>query len=174
MKRLLIPALCMLAAACTSRGHLYDSATPLAVRMVESEIARNPSPMTLDGIPAGKIKWNYTTGLELLAMMDAGEAYDRPDFFDYALRYYDSIVQPDGSVLTYKKSKYNLDHVCPGRALFALYDRTGDVRYKTALDTLFAQLREQPRNDDGGFWHKEVYPHQMWLDGLFQCGIKVM
>ena len=123
--------------------------------------------MTLDGIPAGKIKWNYTTGLELLAMMDAGEAYDRPDFFDYALRYYDSIVQPDGSVLTYKKSKYNLDHVCPGRALFALYDRTGDVRYKTALDTLFAQLREQPRNDDGGFWHKEVYPHQMWLDGLY-------
>ena len=69
MKRLLIPALCVLAAACTSRGHLYDSATPLAVRMVESEIARNPSPMTLDGIPAGKIKWNYTTGLELLAMM---------------------------------------------------------------------------------------------------------
>ena len=169
MKRLLIPALCVLAAACTSRGHLYDSATPLAVRMVESEIARNPSPMTLDGIPAGKIKWNYTTGLELLAMMDAGEAYDRPDFFDYALRYYDSIVQPDGSVLTYKKSKYNLDHVCPGRALFALYDRTGDVRYKTALDTLFAQLREQPRNDDGGFWHKEVYPHQMWLDGLYMA-----
>ncbi|MEQ2545461.1 glycoside hydrolase family 88/105 protein [Alistipes intestinihominis] len=169
MKRLLIPALCVLAAACASRGHLYDSATPLAVRMVESEIARNPSPMTLDGIPAGKIKWNYTTGLELLAMMDAGEAYDRPDFFDYALRYYDSIVQPDGSVLTYKKSKYNLDHVCPGRALFALYDRTGDVRYKTALDTLFAQLREQPRNDDGGFWHKEVYPHQMWLDGLYMA-----
>ena len=169
MKRLLIPALCVLAAACTSRGHLYDSATPLAVRMVESEIARNPSPMTLDGIPAGKIKWNYTTGLELLAMMDAGEAYDRPDFFDYALRYYDSIVRPDGSVLTYKKSKYNLDHVCPGRALFALYDRTGDVRYKTALDTLFAQLREQPRNDDGGFWHKEVYPHQMWLDGLYMA-----
>ena len=101
--------------------------------MVESEIARNPSPMTLDGIPAGKIKWNYTTGLELLAMMDAGEAYDRPDFFDYALRYYDSIVRPDGSVLTYKKSKYNLDHVCPGRALFALYDRTGDVRDASRL-----------------------------------------
>ena len=44
MKRLLIPALCVLAAACTSRGHLYDSATPLAVRMVESEIAPTPRP----------------------------------------------------------------------------------------------------------------------------------
>ena len=169
MKRLLIPALCVLAAACTPRGHLYDSATPLAVRMAASEIARNPSPMTLDGIPAGKIKWNYTTGLELLAIADAGEACGMPEFTAYADRYFDSIVQPDGSVLTYKKSKYNLDHVCPGRALFALYDRTGDARYKMVLDTLFAQLQEQPRNDDGGFWHKEVYPHQMWLDGLYMA-----
>ncbi len=169
MKRLLIPALCVLAAACTSRGHLYDSATPLAVRMVESEIARNPSPMTLDGVPAGKIKWNYTTGLELLAMMDAGEACGRPDFTDYALRYYDSVVQPGGSVLTYKKSKYNLDHICPGRPLFALAGRTGEPRFRAVLDTLFVQLQEQPRNDDGGFWHKQVYPHQMWLDGLYMA-----
>ena len=86
MKRLLIPALCVLAAACTSRGHLYDSATPLAVRMVESEIARNPSPMTLDGIPAGKIKWNYTTGLELLAIADAGRMYGIEEFTAYAER----------------------------------------------------------------------------------------
>ena len=169
MKRLLIPAVCVLAVACTSRGHLYDSAAPLAVRMARSEIARNPSPTTLDGIPAGKIKWNYTTGLELLAIADAGEACDIPEFTAYADRYFDTIVQPDGSVLTYRKSKYNLDHICPGRALFGLYDRTGDARYKTVLDTLFAQLQEQPRNADGGFWHKEVYPHQMWLDGLYMA-----
>ena len=169
MKRLLIPAVCVLAVACTSRGHLYDSAAPLAVRMARSEIARNPSPTTLDGIPAGKIKWNYTTGLELLAIADAGEACGIPEFTAYADRYFDTIVQPDGSVLTYKKSKYNLDHICPGRALFGLYDRTGDARYKMVLDTLFAQLQEQPRNADGGFWHKEVYPHQMWLDGLYMA-----
>lgn len=72
-------------------------------------------------------------------------------------------------MLSYKKSKYNLDHICPGRALFGLYDRTGDARYKMVLDTLFAQLQEQPRNADGGFWHKEVYPHQMWLDGLYMA-----
>ena len=128
MKRLLIPALCVLA-ACTSRSPLYDSSTPLAVRMAQSEIARNPSPMTLDGIPAGKVKWNYTTGLELLAIADAGAAYRIPELTAYADRYFDSIVQPDGSVLTYKRSKYNLDHICPGRMLFDLYDRTGEVRY---------------------------------------------
>lgn len=168
MKRILI-AVCALtaAAACTSQRSLLDSETPLAVRMVESEIARNPSPATLDGIPAGKVKWNYTTGLELLAMIDAGEAYDRPEFYEYALRYYDTIVRPDASVLTYRKEKHNIDHICPGRPLFAICERTGDERYRRVLDTLYAQLLSQPRNDDGGFWHKQVYPGQMWLDGLY-------
>lgn len=170
MKKRLIPAaLCALAAACTSSGALYESGNPPAVRMAASEILRNPSPTNLDGIPAGKVKWNYTTGLELLAIADAGRMYGIEEFTAYAERYFDTIVRPGGEVLTYRKTKYNLDHLCPGRALFELYDRTGDVRYKMALDTLYAQLQAQPRNADGGFWHKEVYPHQMWLDGLYMA-----
>ena len=165
-----LPVLCAaaLAVSCGERP-LYDAGTPLSVRMVESEIVRNPSPTTLDGIPAGRVKWNYTSGLELLAMMDAGEAYGRPDFYDYALRYYDTIVRPDNSVITYKTSNYNLDHICPGRPLFTIAERTGEPRFHAVLDTLFVQLQEHPRNDDGGFWHKKVYPHQMWLDGLYMA-----
>ncbi|MDE5691054.1 MAG: glycoside hydrolase family 88 protein [Alistipes sp.] len=159
----------MLFAACTGHRTLLDSPVPLAVRMAESEIARNPSAVSLDGIAPGKIKWNYTTGLELLAMMDAADAYDRPDFYEYARRYYDTIVRPDASVITYKKEKYNLDHICPGRPLFILAERTGEARYAQVLDTLFCQLEEHPRNDDGGFWHKQAYPHQMWLDGLYMA-----
>lgn len=170
MKRLFILALTALAGVgCASRGALYDSGRPLAVRMAESEIARNPSPTLLDGIPAGKVKWNYTTGLELLALMDAGRVYDRPQFYDYALRYYDTIVRPDHTVITYKKSNYNLDHICPGRPLFEIYDRTGEPRYRAVLDTLFSQLGGHPRNADGGFWHKKIYPGQMWLDGLYMA-----
>lgn len=140
---------------------------PLSVRMVRSEMQRHPSPATLDGIPEGKIKWNYTTGLELLSMLDAADAYGLADVYDYVVKYYDSIVCEDGSVITYKKSNYNLDHVCPARPLFTLYERTGERRYKAVLDTVFVQLQEHPRNDDGGFWHKKSYPHQMWLDGLY-------
>lgn len=170
MKRLFILALTALAGVgCASRGALYDSGRPLAVRMAESEIARNPSPTLLDGIPAGKVKWNYTTGLELLSIMDAGKTYDRPDFYDYVVRYYDTIVRPDHTVITYKKSNYNLDHICPGRPLFEIYDRTGEPRYRGVIDTLFTQLAEHPRNADGGFWHKKIYPGQMWLDGLYMA-----
>lgn len=172
MKRLLIALpLCtvLLGGGSCSRRALYDGGEPLAVRMAASEIARNPSPARLDGIPEGRIKWNYTTGLELLSIMDAARTYDRPDFYDYALRYYDSIVRPDGTVITYKKSNYNLDHICPGRPLFEIAERTGEERYRAVLDTLFAQLQEHPRNEDGGFWHKKAYPHQMWLDGLYMA-----
>ena len=115
MKRTLffaLSALLLAAAACSGRRSLLDSPVPLAVRMAESEIARNPSATSLDGIAPGKIKWNYTSGLELLAFIDAGEVYDRPDFYDYALRYYDTIVRPDASVITYRKDKYNQKPEC--------------------------------------------------------------
>ena len=169
MRRILFSAAALLTlAACSGGGrNLIDGEKPLAVRMIESEMRRNPSPATLDGIAPGSVKWNYTTGLELLAMMDAAAAYNRPDFDLYAEHYYDTIVQPDASVLTYTRTRYNIDHVCPGRPLFALYERTGEERYRRVTDTLYRQLCEHPRNPDGGFWHKQTYPRQMWLDGLY-------
>ena len=170
MKKLLFVALSLvlLSTACTEPKHpLIDGDKPLAEWMVESEMKRFPSPAQIDFIPVGKIKWNYTTGLELLAMMEAAKEYDRPDFDAYAERYYDSIVQPDGSVISYAREKYNIDHVCPARPLFELYERTGETRYKQVIDTVFLQLQHHPRIAAGGFWHKLRYPQQMWLDGIY-------
>ena len=171
MKKLLFAALSfvLLSTACTEQEKhpLIDGDKPLAVWMAESEMTRFPSPAQIDFIPVGKIKWNYTTGLELLAMMEAAKEYDRPDFAAYAERYYDSIVQPDGSVISYAREKYNIDHVCPARPLFELYERTGETRYKQVIDTVFLQLQHHPRIAAGGFWHKQRYPQQMWLDGIY-------
>lgn len=157
----------VLVACGTPKHPLIDGEKPLAVRMVESEITRNPTPALIDFMKPGVVKWNYTTGLELLAMMEAAKMYDRPDFDAYAERYYDTIVQPDGSVWSYAREKYNIDHICPGRPLFELYERTGEQRYHRVMDTLFLQLQHQPRVAEGGFWHKKRYPQQMWLDGLY-------
>jgi unsaturated rhamnogalacturonyl hydrolase len=81
----------------------------------------------------------------------------------------DSLVRPDGSIRTYAAGEYNLDQVNEGRILFALSDRTHDARYARAADQIRAQLRTQPRTPDGGFWHKQIYPQQMWLDGLYMA-----
>ena len=65
--------------------------------------------------------------------------------------------------------EYNLDQIYPGRTLFTLYRTTGDEKYKKAAYLLREQLRGQPRTNEGGFWHKKIYPYQMWLDGIYMA-----
>ena len=149
--------LCALAlTACTAKA-------PLSLRVAESEMARNPEASYIDGLE-GKLKWNYTTGLELKAILDAS-----PAALDYVDAWYDAIIDSAGVIYKYKKSNYSQDHICPGRTLFGLYDLTGKEKYRVAMDTLYSQLLSQPRTPEGGFWHKQVYPQQMWLDGLYMA-----
>ena len=135
---------------------------PLSEQVVTSEMARHPEAGYIDGLE-GKLKWNYTTGLELKAMLDAA-----PDkAFDYVDAWYDAIIDTAGVIYKYKKSNYSSDHICPGRTLFQLYDLTGKEKYRAAMDSLYSQIKDMPRTYDGGFWHKQIYPGQMWLDGLY-------
>ena len=137
----------------------------MSVRMAESEMQRYPESWQLDFQP--KLKWDYCHGLELGAMMDVYDRYGDRKFFDYALAYADTMVNEDGSIKKYKLTDYSLDRVNSGKILFRIYEQTKDVKYKKALDLLRSQFDGQPRNADGGFWHKKIYPHQMWLDGLY-------
>ena len=138
---------------------------PLSVAVVRSEMQRNPEASYIDGLE-GKLKWNYTTGLELKAFLDAAPGLT----LAYADAWYDAIIADDGAIgVNYKKSNYSTDHICPGRTLFQLYDMTGKEKYRLAMDRLYEQLCEQPRTPEGGFWHKKIYPQQMWLDGLYMA-----
>ena len=136
-----------------------------AVRMVESEIERNPEAWQLDFQP--KLKWDYCHGLELRAMLYVAQKYDREDIRTYALSYADTMVNADGSIKKYKITDYSLDRINSGKYLFDVYDLTGEERYKKALDLLRSQFDKQPRNANGVFWHKKIYPHQVWLDGIY-------
>ena len=131
-----------------------------AEQFVKATIARNPQVHT---------KWDYTAGVVLLAIERQGEAQKNQAYLDYVKRNIDSFVQPDGSIRTYDMDEFNLDQVAEGRLLFPLYARTHDERYRKAIETLRTQLRNQPRTSEGGFWHKKLYPQQMWLDGLYMA-----
>ncbi|MDB4875052.1 MAG: glycosyl hydrolase family 88 [Gemmatimonadetes bacterium] len=133
---------------------------PWSVRVAESVMRR--SPLVYE-------KWDYTAGLVLLGLERVGAATHDPKYPAYVKRSIDSLVRADGTILTYAASEYNLDQINEGRALFALADRTRDTRYARAADMLRDQLRTQPRTADGGFWHKKIYPQQMWLDGLYMA-----
>jgi unsaturated rhamnogalacturonyl hydrolase len=138
---------------------------PWSQRMVESAIARNPDPLTVD--THDRARWNYTQGLQFHAILEAWRRTGEAKYFDYVKRYYDAMISPDGSIQGYRVEEFNIDRVNGGRPLFALYQATKDEKYRKALDLLRSQMSRHPRVSDGGFWHKQVYPHQMWLDGLY-------
>ena len=138
---------------------------PWSVRMTRSEMIRCPESWQLDFQPA--LKWDYCHGLELGAMLDVYDRYNDQEIFDYALAYADTMILNDGTIKTYKLHEYNIDRLNSGKFLFRIYEQTKDRKYKRALDLLRSQLDSHPRNADGGFWHKKIYPNQMWLDGIY-------
>lgn len=144
-----------------------SSSLPWSVRMVRSEILRNPKAWQLD-FQKG-LKWDYCHGLELGAILDTYKQYGDTTLLNYVKDYGDAFVHSDGSIETYKLSEQSLDRINTGKILFDLYNYTKEERYKKALDSLRSQLNTQPRTTEGGFWHKKVYPHQMWLDGIYMA-----
>jgi len=91
------------------------------------------------------------------------------EIYDYIKGNIDEFVGPDGSIRTYRLEEYNLDQINEGKLLFFLHETTGDERYKQAAYLLREQLRTHPCTEEGGFWHKGIYPYQMWLDGIYMA-----
>lgn len=137
-------------------------------KLADSELIRMPSPLMLDF--SDRPKWNYCHGLELQSFLQVWEKTGDQKYFDYAYAYVDTMVREDGSILTYKATEYNIDRLNSGKILFTMYEKTGEPRFKQAMDTLRDQMRTHPRTSFGSYWHKKVYPHQVWLDGLYMAG----
>ena len=167
MKLTLIAAALFCTVFPASLGARQDN-RPMSVRMMLSEMTRNPQASYLDA-RGGKLKWNYTTGLELLSFMDVAERYGLGYPVEYVKEWADTIADADGNVYKYKKTAYNVDHICPARIYYRLYDIYGDKKYRRVLSKIREQIDSQPRTDDGIFWHKQIYPHQVWLDGLYMA-----
>ena len=138
---------------------------PWSVRMVDSEISRNPEAWMLDF--SKRLRWSYCAGMQMQAIIKTGELYNIPAYFDYVYQFADTMVYDNGNIKVYAKETYNLDHVKPGMMLFEVWEKTGEDRFKKALFNIRDQFHNHPRVSEGGFWHKLRYPHQMWLDGLY-------
>jgi unsaturated rhamnogalacturonyl hydrolase len=142
---------------------------PWSVRIAESFLARHPGAVTYDSATPDR-RWNYEQGLMLQAFLRMEEKTRDERYSRFVRANIDQYVDGQGVIRTYDLSSYNLDNIAPGRALLELYRRTGERKYRAAADSLRRQLRDQPRTREGGFWHKKIYPYQMWLDGLYMAG----
>jgi len=116
---------------------------------------------------AGKPRWAYESGCVLKSVMDMYYATGDEKYFDFVKKIMDCFVNEDGSVSDYDVKEYNIDHIKIGRLLFDLLDKTGDEKYRKAIEVLHSQLIGHPRTKAGNFWHKQIYPNQVWLDGLY-------
>lgn len=115
----------------------------------------------------GKSGWNYIDGCMILAMIETWKITGEKKYLDFAEAYIDHRVQEDGTIKGYNPEDYNIDNVNAGKTLFLLYDITGKEKYRKAIDVIYGQLKGQPRTSEGNFWHKKIYPNQVWLDGIY-------
>ena len=113
--------------------------------------------------------WNYIDGCMITAVLSLHARTGEDRYLDFADRFVGYFVQEDGSIKTYDVSEYNLDNINPAKNLFYLYEKTGKEKYRRAMDLVRSQLDTMPRTKEGNFWHKQIYPNQVWLDGLYMA-----
>ena len=118
------------------------------------------------GIPTN---WNYIDGCMITALLAMSDITGDNRYFDFARTFIDAFVSEDGAIRTFDAEKHTLDDINEGRVLFRLYQKTGMEKYRRAAQTLRDALEKQPRTFEGSFWHKQIYPNQVWLDGIYMA-----
>jgi unsaturated rhamnogalacturonyl hydrolase len=151
----------------TTVAREFAGATPLqwSARMADSEIGRRGESLIYQ--EGGRAKWDYSVGLFTLSLIRLGETLNEPRYGKFAGSVIGSFITADGQIHGYRAEDYNLDSINSGRTALALYALTKEERYRRAAALLRKQFETQPRTSEGGFWHKQRYPRQMWLDGLY-------
>lgn len=139
-----------------------ESQDPLfwATRVAETIMKRQP---------AGYGEWDYVTGTVLRGFEELWRVTGEERYFSYLKTTVDRAVKEGGEIAGYDPDKYSLDDVQEGRLLLFLFKQTGERKYAQAAQRIREQIRIHPRNALGGLWHKAIYPHQMWLDGLYMA-----
>jgi unsaturated rhamnogalacturonyl hydrolase len=143
-------------------------ATPWSVRIADSFIRLHPDTIVYADEEKSR-RWNYEQGVMMEAFYQTYLHTGDVRYTAYVKKNLDHYIRPDGSINSYKLTEFNIDNITPGVAVLRAYDLFKEQRYRIAADTLRRQLAFHPRTSEGGFWHKKIYPYQMWLDGLFMA-----
>ncbi len=142
-----------------------DNTLPWSVRAARSEMVRHPEAWQIDFVK--RLDWGYCHGVVLQACLNIYDRYNLQDMYDYTVAYCDTMINDEGEIVRYRPADLNLDRINTGKILFRIYEQTKDPKYRKAMDRLRHQLTAMPRTTEGGFWHKQRYPNQMWLDGIY-------
>jgi len=144
-----------------------NKSEPWSTRMAQFAMEKWPNAISKDS--HGNPEWSYDDGLLLKGIQAVWQQTANGKYFHYITHIINPLVSDDGTIKGYNMKDYKLDDINTGKTLLFLYKVTGKKKYWKAATTLRRQLNAQPRTAEGGFWHKKIYPHQMWLDGLYMA-----
>ena len=137
--------------------------TTPAQKMAATVLQQNPA-----ATPA-TCTWGYEDGVRLDGMVAAWHNSYNPAEYNFIRAAVDPCIAADGSISGFKPETHTLDNIEMGRAVLFLYRTTSQAKYAQAAKFLHDQLDQQPRTASGGYWHKQIYPNQMWLDGAYMA-----
>lgn len=166
MKKILVAFLFLTTiTAFAIRNTIEKDSLKWSEKMALSIMKRHASIWQIDN--QSKPKLDYKPSFVLLAFENLYKKTKDEKYNNYAKDYVNLFIDSTGTISHYEKNEFNIDYLTTGSLLFDLYESTKDNRYLVAIKTLKKQIEEQPRTKSGGFWHKKIYPNQMWLDGIY-------
>lgn len=135
---------------------------------IDSDLSKQVVDSMLTRIPDSKAlgPWEYSRALYLFGMFSVYERTHDPRYLAYIKQWADSHIDAEGNI---DRPIDALDFVLPGNVALALYEQTGEQKYRLAAEKLRKVFETYPRTSDGGFWHAEIpsRQHQLWLDGTY-------
>lgn len=148
---------------------MYKIIEKYLVELINNSTVDHPV-WNMEKIRSGsKINWNYIDGCMMNCILELYKMTNNKIYLDFVDSYISHFVQNDGTINTYNPNKYVLDDICESKVLFDLYKYTNNEKYKKAIFYTYKHIENQPRTKEGNFWHKAIYPHQIWLDGLYMA-----
>lgn len=163
----LLVAVLVLTSFSTQANNRKIPASRYSIRFADSELKRFPEAWMFDH--GRRLFFGYTQGLGTKAMWEMWKYTGDRKYADWVLQWADTVINDDGSIHMYNKEAWNLDFINSGKTILNVYEYTKEKKYLIAIEDLIDQLVKQPRTSEGGFWHKQIYPYQMWLDGIYMA-----
>lgn len=145
---------------------MYEKIDSYVLHLIEQSSPEKTA-WNIERVRAGKpAAWTYIDGCMLTALLEMAKICKDDRYSDFVESFVDSFIGEDGSIRTWEPDKQTLDDINEGRVLFPLYAATGKEKYRLAAQKQQQALDVQPRTHEGSFWHKKIYPNQVWLDGI--------
>lgn len=118
---------------------------------------------------AAATHWNYKDDICMLGLGMLHAQTGDPVYRDALLACGRELTDENGVLSYWDDNDHNLDTISFGKSLLVLHAATGNPAYYERALAVWKHLEGHPCVSTGNYWHKQIYPHQVWLDGLYMA-----